>query len=131
MGSNKTLKIAFIIFLMLISLCFLYDFLFKSSLLEYAVDKESCDYDSLKKRMWYTEKTELPQLKCQSSHPMTTVSVSLFDGKCGGGPMWHDPTCSPCNISKELFTTKSECDKCPNRIFIPEHYPSGKCVLKQ
>lgn len=135
MASKQILKTTFILLFLAIGLYALYIFSFKGGAEALGISVDStykCRTASLLQKMWNTKTTKLPQLGCQNAQPMVTVSVSLFSYReCGGGPMWYDPICSSCNDPKTLLTLKSECDKCPNRIFKPEHYSSGKCILKQ
>ena len=132
---KKIVKSSVIILWTLIGLCSLYIFSFKGGVdgIDFAIKRaEKCNkiIPHLMEKLWDSKTTKLPRLECSEIKPMITVSVSLFDGECGGGVMWHDPICSSCDEPKELFTTKEECDKCPNREFLPERYHSGKCILK-
>jgi len=136
MSVKRSVRLGVIILWVLIGLCALYIFSFKGGVdgVGFAIKHaEKCNKltPSLLEKLWNSKTTKLPRLECSEIKPMISVSVSMIDGECGGGPMWHNPVCSSCDDPKTLFTLKSECDKCPNRIFKPEHYSSGKCILKQ
>ncbi|MBR6411833.1 MAG: hypothetical protein IKS41_01570 [Alphaproteobacteria bacterium] len=135
MALKQVFKTVLILFSLIIGLYALYTFSYKggADALGISVDPSyKCRTASFLKELWGTDTTTLQKLQCQSSRPMVTVDVSLFsERECGGGPKWYNPVCSSCDDPQELFTLKSECDKCPNRVFMAERYSSGKCVLNK